>query len=216
MGGCARARDQCPADTSVYTGSGCLSKRFKAVAGDRRLGAYEGKPRRTPSDQPNPTASLDGEVMKRPKIVIAEQRLLMLEGLQRIVEPEFEVIYTARDGRTLVSAVEKAPPDVVLTDTVLPLLSGIEAVFRSRRSLPNIRAVFLSREPDRQLLGAAVHAGAAGYLVTDCSANELVAALHEVVAGRSYITPLIGRRSPVTIQGWPGHDKCTKTQRTAT
>ena len=129
--------------------------------------------------------------MKRPRIVIAEQRLLMLEGLQRIVEPDFEVIYTARDGRNLVSFVEKAPPDVVLTGIVLPLLSGIEAISRIRKSLPNVRAVFLSGEPDRDLLSAAVHAGAAGYVVTDCSANELVTGLHEVMAGRSYITPLI-------------------------
>jgi DNA-binding NarL/FixJ family response regulator len=129
--------------------------------------------------------------MRRPRLVLADEHKLVLEGLQRILETEFEITGVARDGRTLVDIATKLQPDVVLTETTLPLLNGIEAVIRIRKKLPRIQAIFLTRHSDRQRLSHALRAGASGYLVKDCSGNEVRTAIREVFSGRSYITPLM-------------------------
>jgi DNA-binding NarL/FixJ family response regulator len=115
----------------------------------------------------------------------------MLEGLQHILQSEFEIVSTACDGRTLVNLALKLRPDLVLTETTLPLLNGIQAVTRIKKKLPRVHAVFLTRHLDRQRLGEAVIAQASGYLLKTCSGAEVIAAIKEVLSGRSYVTPKI-------------------------
>ena len=129
--------------------------------------------------------------MRQPRAVLADEHALVLEGFQLIVGSEVEVVGTARDGRTLVDVVYQLKPDLVLTEATLPLLSGIEAVARIRKRLPRTHAVFVTRQSDRQHLTAALRAGASGYLLKQCSGSERLAAVREIIAGRSYITPLI-------------------------
>jgi DNA-binding NarL/FixJ family response regulator len=129
--------------------------------------------------------------MRRPRVVVADEHALMLEGLQHILQSEFDIVGSARDGRALIDLVIKLRPDLVLTETTLPLLSGIQAVTRIKKKLPRIHAVFVTRHSDRQRLAEAVRAEASGYLLKTCSGLELIAALREVLSGHSYITPQI-------------------------
>jgi DNA-binding NarL/FixJ family response regulator len=115
----------------------------------------------------------------------------MLEGLQYILQGEFEVIGTARDGRSLVDLTLKLRPDLILTETTLPIINGIQAVTRIKKKLPRVHAVFITKHLDRQRLSEAVLAQASGYLLKTCSGAELIAALKEILSGRSYITPQI-------------------------
>jgi DNA-binding NarL/FixJ family response regulator len=129
--------------------------------------------------------------MEPPRIILADEHLLVLEGLQRILQPDFNVVGAVRDGRTLVDLAFKEKPDLVLTETSLPLLNGIEAVIRIKRAVPTVHALFITRHVDRQHLSAALQSGASGYLTKDCSGSEVIAAIREILAGRCYITPLI-------------------------
>jgi DNA-binding NarL/FixJ family response regulator len=129
--------------------------------------------------------------MRRPRAVLADQYGLVLEGLQHIIEPEVEVVGTARDGRHLIAVVTKLQPDVIITEASLPLLSGVEAVIRIKKQLPRIHVIFLTRHADRKHLMDALYAGASGYLIKDCPGSEVLSAIREILKGRSYITPLV-------------------------
>ena len=129
--------------------------------------------------------------MEPPRIILADEHVLMLEGLQRILQAEFNVVGAVRDGRTLVELACKEKPDLVLTETLLPLLNGIEAVIRIKRALPSVHVLFVTRHVDRQHLSAALQSGASGYLTKDCSGLEVIAAIREILAGRRYVTPLM-------------------------
>jgi DNA-binding NarL/FixJ family response regulator len=134
---------------------------------------------------------MPGFVMRRPRLVLADEHTLVLEGLEYILRSDFDIVGVARDGRALVDLASRQQPDVVVTEATLPLLNGIEAVKRIRKRRPGIHAVFVTRHADREHLNEALRAGASGYLVKDCSGSEVIAALREVLRGRSYITPLM-------------------------
>lgn len=129
--------------------------------------------------------------MRRPQIVLGDEHALVLEGIQRIIEADVDVVGTACDGRTLVEVAKARKPELVLTEISLPLLSGIEAITRIRRKLARTRAVILTKYKDREHIAAALDAGAAGYLIKDCPGSELLTGIREVLSGRSYITPLV-------------------------
>ncbi len=70
--------------------------------------------------------------MKRPRILLADDHTLVLEGLKRILDPEFELAGTVEDGLALLDAAQNLEPDVILLDISMPLLNGIEAVLNGR------------------------------------------------------------------------------------
>jgi DNA-binding NarL/FixJ family response regulator len=129
--------------------------------------------------------------MERSRLVLANEHVLFLEGLQRILESDFDIVGVAVDGRDLVELVLKLRPDLVVTETALPLLSGTEAVIRFKKVLPNIPVLFLTRHSDRQHLSSALQAGGSGYVVKHSSGAEVIVAIREILMGRSYISPLI-------------------------
>ena len=131
--------------------------------------------------------------MKRPRILLADDHTLVLEGLKRILDPEFELAGTVEDGLALLDAAQNLEPDVILLDISMPLLNGIEAARRLRKSLPRTKLVFLTMHADRTYVAEAFRAGASAYLLKRSAVSELVFAIHEVLKGRYYIAPLIAK-----------------------
>lgn len=129
--------------------------------------------------------------MKRPRVVLADDHAMVLAGLSRLLEPEYEVAGTAENGQALLEAAARLKPDVIVVDISMPLLNGIEAVRLLRKSGIAARIVFLTMHSDAALAVEAIEAGASGYLLKQSAAEELLAALREVLKGRSYVTPLI-------------------------
>jgi DNA-binding NarL/FixJ family response regulator len=127
--------------------------------------------------------------MKRPRLLLADDHRLVLEGLQKLLEPEFEVAGMVEDGRSLLVAAERLRPDVLLLDISMPLLNGIDAARRIGRSCPGTRVIFVSMHAEPAYVRAAFRAGGSGYVLKHCAAKDLVTAIREVLAGRSYVTP---------------------------
>src|SRR4030066_2391742 len=129
--------------------------------------------------------------MKRPRILIADDRRIVAEGLRGLLEPEFELIGIVEDGRALLDAAEKLRPDVIVADISMPLLNGIDAVRQIKKTHENIKVVFLTMHPDVTYAASAFEAGASGYVLKHSASSELLTAIHEAGKGRTHVAPLI-------------------------
>ena len=132
--------------------------------------------------------------MKKKRIILADDHELVLEGLQRILEHHFTLVGTARDGRTLVSEVERLQPDLVVCDISMPLLNGLEALHHCRAIGLQTRFIFVTGSLDVSLATRAFRLGAAGYVLKHAATEELLTAIREVLQGRTYVTPRIAEK----------------------
>ena len=113
------------------------------------------------------------------------------EGLRRILEPQFEVVGIIDNGRDLIAAAERLQPDVIVADISMPSLNGIEAARRIQKIPHAPKIVFLTMHEDATFAKDAFRAGASGYVVKRSAPAEIITAIQEVVAGRTYISPLV-------------------------
>jgi len=129
--------------------------------------------------------------MKRPRIVLADDHSLLLGAFKSFLEPEFEVVGTFLDGRTLVDNVKELHPDVIVLDIGMPLMNGISAGQKLKQDIPTVKLIYLTMNQDPDLAAEAFKLGASGYLLKSSAASELAFAIREALTGRSYVTPLI-------------------------
>jgi DNA-binding NarL/FixJ family response regulator len=129
--------------------------------------------------------------MKRPRLLLADDHTLMLEGIRRILGAQVELVGTARNGRELLKLAEQTRPDVVLLDIAMPLLNGIDAARQIKKLLPATKLIFLTMHADRDYVIEAFRAGASGYLVKWSAEDEVAVAIRSVLSGRRYITSVL-------------------------
>jgi DNA-binding NarL/FixJ family response regulator len=131
-------------------------------------------------------------------ILLADDHLIFLEAMKKLVESECRVVGTASDGQALISLAQKVRPDVILADINMPLLNGLEACERLLKKLPNSKIIFLTVNEDAETAREALRRGAAGYLLKKSLPAELFTAIKTVTSGRLYVTPTI-TRDPINI-----------------
>ena len=125
------------------------------------------------------------------RVVLADDHTILLDGLKRILEPEVNVVGTATDGRQLVRIIEEFKPELAVADISMPLLNGLEALRQCKAAHLRTRFIFLTANLEVGLATEAFRLGAAGYVLKLAAGEELVTAIREVLAGRTYITPRI-------------------------
>jgi DNA-binding NarL/FixJ family response regulator len=140
--------------------------------------------------------------MKRPRVLLADDHTLVLEGLRKILEPDCEVVGAVEDGRSLLAAAKQLQPDIILLDISMPLLNGVEAARRLRAAAPDAKVIFVTMHADATYVAGAFRAGASGYVLKRCASLELLKAINQVLNGREYVTPLIGKDLQ-DLPGWP-------------
>lgn len=129
------------------------------------------------------------------RLLLADDHALMLEGLQRLLASEFDIVGTAANGRLLLAEAERLRPDVVVLDVGMPEMNGIEAARRLSKILPSAKIVFVTQQLDPAYLHAAFTAGAKGYVAKQSAASELVLAIRLALRDRYYVTPLAGKEA---------------------
>jgi len=139
----------------------------------------------------------------RHRIILADDHEIVLDGLRRILEPEFEIVATAADGRRLIADIERLEPEVAVADISMPLLNGLDALRQSKDSHSRTRFVFLTASPDVSLATQAFRLGASGYVLKHAASEELVGAIREALAGRTYITPRIANEVLQNLMSHP-------------
>jgi DNA-binding NarL/FixJ family response regulator len=130
---------------------------------------------------------------KRARILLADDHSLVAAGLCKLLEEEFDLLGSVGDGRALLAAAKRERPDIILLDISMPLLNGVEAARQLQIAVPNAKLIFVTVHSDSPYVVEAFRAGASGYVLKRSAASELVAAIHEVLNGNLYVTPLIAK-----------------------
>jgi DNA-binding NarL/FixJ family response regulator len=135
-------------------------------------------------------------LMKTITVLLCDDHTVFRQGLRRLLEAadDIEVIGDAEDGHQAVDETKRLQPDVVLMDVAMPLLNGVEAARKITREFPATKVLILSNYSDDQHVQGAVKAGAAGYLMKQAAAEDLLRAIREVYEGNACFSPPIARR----------------------
>jgi DNA-binding NarL/FixJ family response regulator len=131
----------------------------------------------------------------RSRILIADDHTLVADLCRKLLEMEFHVIGSVRDGRALVQSAVDLRPDVIVVDIAMPILNGLDAGQQVKEILPAVKLVFLTMNPDPEVAAEAFRRGASGYLLKTSAADEMVLAVRKVLRGMSYISPRLSKET---------------------
>ena len=124
------------------------------------------------------------------RLMLADDHRMLREGLRRsMTDQGFDIVGEARDGDEAIQLADELLPDVILMDVTMPEVDGVEATRQIRQAHPEIRVVMLTMHADQEVLAAAIRAGASGYLVKDCSTDEIASAVRMASSGETALSP---------------------------
>jgi DNA-binding NarL/FixJ family response regulator len=129
------------------------------------------------------------------RLLLADDHRLLADACKRMLEPEFQVVGVATDGRSLVKSALALKPDVVVLDIGMPHLNGLDAAQQIKHKLPATKLVFLTVNVAPEVAAEAFRRGASAYVLKHSAAEESLTAIHTVVRGESYLSPLIARET---------------------
>lgn len=124
------------------------------------------------------------------RVLLADDSVQMLEYVREFLSTNCcEIVGAVADGQAAVVAAAQLQPDVVVLDLSMPVLNGIEAAKRILKAKPSSRIVFLTVEKDSDACGAALGAGACGYVLKPRLASDLIPAIELAKDGRRFVSP---------------------------
>ncbi|SMF92017.1 two component transcriptional regulator, LuxR family [Paenibacillus uliginis N3/975] len=128
--------------------------------------------------------------MRKIRMVIADDQLLTREGLRTILdlEDDMEVIGAAKNGEEACEMVEALHPDLVLLDIQMPVMDGISALKRIKRSSPETFILILTTFIETDYIVEGMAHGASGYMLKDMDADKMIASIRDTVSGQ-FILP---------------------------
>jgi DNA-binding NarL/FixJ family response regulator len=127
----------------------------------------------------------------RASVLVVDDHALVRTGVANIIshEPDLHVVAEAANGLEAVQAFERYRPDVTLLDLRMPVMEGVEAVKQIRERDPSARVIVLTTYDTDEEIARALKAGAKAYVLKDISAHSLIACIHDVLAGKTYLAP---------------------------
>ena len=131
--------------------------------------------------------------MSRPRVLLADDHTLVLDGFRKLLEDRCEVVGAAEDGRTLLRMAQELQPDIVTLDISMPQLNGVDAARKLKKLLPRTKLIFVTMHADPAYVNEAFKAGASGYLLKRSAGSELLQAIQSVMDGQCYVTPLVAK-----------------------
>src|SRR6201998_1184273 len=131
----------------------------------------------------------------RARLLLADDHTLLAEACKSLLEPEFDVVGIADNGRTLLRLAYELHPEVVVLDIAMPQLNGHGAAEQIRHRLPATKLVFLTMNMSPEVAAEAFRRGASGYVVKSAAAEELVRAIRRALRSESYLSPAITKET---------------------
>jgi len=134
--------------------------------------------------------------MKTITILLADDHTIVREGFRKMLElePGFEIVGEASNGREAIALAAKLHPAVVLMDIAMPLLNGLESTRQILKGFPATRVLMLSAHSDYAYVQNALESGAVGFLLKQTSAHEVCRAIREINAGKTFFSPTITKQ----------------------
>jgi DNA-binding NarL/FixJ family response regulator len=127
--------------------------------------------------------------LKKPTILLADDHPHFPELTKNLLAPAFEVIGSVCNGRALIEVSLEMKPDVIITDISMPVLNGIEAVVRLKSLGSRSSVIFLTVHSDPDFVRACFATGASGFVIKPQAFTQLLTAISEVLAGRTFVSP---------------------------
>ena len=145
------------------------------------------------------------------RVAIVDDQRLFVDGLARIlgIQPDMEVVGRAHTGEEAVELCLREEPDVVLMDLSMPGIGGISATRKLLGLLPRTQVLVLTVHTDDTSLFQAIKAGAQGYILKDCTPEDLTSAIQSVHMGDTIISPGIAKKTMTTFEGIRSNTKIT-------
>jgi DNA-binding NarL/FixJ family response regulator len=130
------------------------------------------------------------------RILLAEDQTLLREATRRLLEsePDIEIVGEAGDGQEAIDMALRLAPDIVLLDMAMPRLNGVEVIRQIKAQCSRVAVLVLSAYDYDAYVVAALEAGAAGYILKDVGADELVSALRTAASGEPALHPAVTRK----------------------
>ena len=124
-------------------------------------------------------------------VLVVDDHVLVRTGVANIIsnEPDLQVVAEAANGVEAIEAFERHRPDVTLLDLRMPVMEGVEAVRQIRQRDPGARVIVLTTYDTDEDITRALKAGAKAYVLKDITASALIACIHDVLAGKTYLAP---------------------------
>lgn len=126
--------------------------------------------------------------MSRARVLLADEHVLIQEGLRKILEPQYDIVEVVSDGRSLIEAAFRLKPDLIILGVTMPLLGGIDAARQIRKRLPRTRLLFLTVHANPAHLREAFTAGATGYILKSATRQEILDAVKAALAAQRYVS----------------------------
>jgi PAS domain S-box-containing protein len=203
-----------PKAVKGYGGLGLISMKERAylVNGTLTIAAEFGHGTQITLEVPLPLEQPE----KRPRVVLADDHPLVLEEIRSVLARNCEIVETAADGRALVEAALRSKPDLIVMDITMPLLNGIDAAVQIKKSLPEMKLLFVTMHASTAYLKAAFEAGGTGYVLKSGLRDELPGAVQSVLGGRVYVSHCLSTEYPERLQDHPSRASRSSSQRTRT
>ena len=130
------------------------------------------------------------------RILLADDHTIVRQGMARLLEdqPDFTVIGQATNGQAVVDMALELEPDIIIMDIAMPLLNGIEASKRIRKSLPHCKILILSMYSHEHYIHQLLEAGISGYLLKESSGQEIIQAIRSAMKNKTIMSPTISQK----------------------
>lgn len=133
--------------------------------------------------------------MRKIKVLVVDDHPIVRDGVCSLLglTPDIEVVGEAANGAGALEAVRKLMPDVVLMDTQMPIMSGLEATRRICKEFPGIRVLAFTQYDDKEYVFPVIESGACGFISKTAAVAELALAIRSCYHGDSFLSPSVAR-----------------------
>jgi DNA-binding NarL/FixJ family response regulator len=147
------------------------------------------------------------------RVLIADDQLLVRAGICQLLKtlPDVVVVGEASDGHEALRLIETERPDIVLMDTTMPLMNGLEATIVAKKRFPGVKVIILSEHSSEEFVFRALRSGADGFVLKNDSVGELYTAIESVARGGEHLSPRVTKKVIVGyLGGQEGGDELIK------
>jgi len=131
----------------------------------------------------------------RARIFLADDHQAILDRVTELLVGQFELVGQAHNGKDALEGIESVRPDVLVVDIGMPVMNGLQVIQRLKEQRSRVKVIFLTVQEDPEYVAAALQYGARGYVTKPRMSSDLVAAVEEVLAGGTFLSPTLSLSS---------------------